>query len=549
MIQAYTKIFAIGTNYIRDIFNEEVEISEKIDGCVTPDTRILTYDLRHKKAGDLKIGDMLIGFSEQLNRACFVPSQVTIATPIKKTCYQIETESGSVIASSDHPWVVRFPNKTSNGLSKDYVTTENLQNDMEILCLGTWNEERTWDAGYIAGQLDGEGALVGRGKSHNTVCLSYTQKAGSDADRMEILLKERGFLVSRDERKRKDHWKEIVTLCVRGGWVEVLRCLGSLRPYRLLDKAAEKVWLNAPLNGVKTVRVLSVEPCGEKEVIGLSTTSKTYIANGMLSHNSQFAFGKIKGELFIRSKGTQLFIENPEKMFLKGIDYVAKIQDIIPDNMIFYCEYLNKPKHNTLVYDRVPKNHLMLFGVMDTSHKFDTDLKKYSDLLDIEPVPIIYSGKISNVLELNAMLERESVLGKAKIEGIVVKNYHRQFLLGGQPMPLMAGKFVSEQFKEVHRERWGLEEKSKSRMEIFFESFRTEARWDKAVQHLSEKGKLKNEPSDIGNLMKEISEDIEAEEKEAIKEFLWNEFSKDLKRKATAGVAEWYKQKLLSRAL
>ena len=32
MIQAYTKIFAIGTDYIRDIFNEEVEISEKIDG-------------------------------------------------------------------------------------------------------------------------------------------------------------------------------------------------------------------------------------------------------------------------------------------------------------------------------------------------------------------------------------------------------------------------------------------------------------------------------------------------------------------------------------
>lgn len=260
---------------------------------------------------------------------------------------------------------------------------------------------------------------------------------------------------------------------------------------------------------------------------------------------SQFAFGRVNGELYMRSKGAQLFTENPEKMFAEAISYVEQIQDRLPEDMIFYAEYLKKPKHNTLKYERVPKNHLMLFGIMHISQKFHLNTGEYADMLDIECVPILHYGRLANAVELVALLERESVLGGAKIEGVVVKNFERRFLLGGQPMPLMAGKFVSENFKEVHRERWGAEEKGKSRMEVFFDSFRTSARWEKAVQHLSERGELENEPRDIGKLFKEVHMDIENEEMEAAKNWLWNEFKNELKRKATSGMPEWYKNRLL----
>lgn len=263
---------------------------------------------------------------------------------------------------------------------------------------------------------------------------------------------------------------------------------------------------------------------------------------------SQFVFGKVKGELYLRSKGAQLFTENPEKMFAEAITYVEQIQDRLPEGMVFYAEYLKKPKHNTLVYERVPKNHLMLFAAMHISQKFHLNTAEYADMLDIECVPILHWGRIESAAELVALLERESILGGAKIEGVVVKNFERQFLLGGQPMPLMAGKFVSENFKEVHRERWGAEEKGKGRMEVFFDSFRTPARWEKAVQHLQERGELENEPRDIGKLFKEVHTDIEAEEMEAVKTFLWNEFKGELKRKATAGMPEWYKERLMDRS-
>lgn len=263
---------------------------------------------------------------------------------------------------------------------------------------------------------------------------------------------------------------------------------------------------------------------------------------------SQFDFGKIDGKLHMRSKGAQLYAENHEKMFSEGQTYVESIQDRLPEGKVFFCEYLKKPKHNTLKYDRIPKNYIMLFSVMELSRQAFENSLPYADILDIEHVPVLFHGKINSATDLTGVLETKSVLGGCNIEGIVVKNYHRQFLLGGQPMPLMAGKFVSESFKEVHRNRWGTEEKGKNRMEVFFESFRTPARWEKAVQHLQEKGELENEPKDIGKLFKEVHIDIEAEEKEAIKDFLWKEYNGELKRRATGGMAEWYKNRLLERS-
>jgi tRNA-dihydrouridine synthase len=194
----------------------------------------------------------------------------------------------------------------------------------------------------------------------------------------------------------------------------------------------------------------------------------------------------------------------------------------------------------------------MLFSVCDVSQKFISSyeqLREYADLLGIEVVPLIYRGSVKTAQEVFSMIEKESVLGGAQMEGVVVKNYQRPFLLGGQPIPVMAGKYVSEKFKEVHRKSWGSGQTVRGRYEVFKDSFRMEARWLKATQHLLEAGKLVKSPRDIGNLIKEISSDIEAEEKENIKEFLWKEFGGEVLRAATKGAAEWYKEKLLKDSL
>lgn len=265
---------------------------------------------------------------------------------------------------------------------------------------------------------------------------------------------------------------------------------------------------------------------------------------------SLFGFAKIDGELFCRSKGQQVILgDNGSEMFQDGAQYINSIAETIPDGIAFYCEYLKKPKHNVLHYERTPTNMLCLFDAFNlTTKKYYSydELKDFADKMGIDVVPVLYKGFIKSQEEIKAFLQQDSYLGNNKVEGIVVKNYTRNFLLGGQVIYAMFGKFVSEEFKEVHRKTWKSNHDSKSKWQIFKEGYKTESRWEKAFQHLRDNGELENTPRDIPKLIIEVQKDIGEEEKEIIKKFLWQEFGKELLRGATHGLPTWYKEKLTS---
>jgi hypothetical protein len=266
---------------------------------------------------------------------------------------------------------------------------------------------------------------------------------------------------------------------------------------------------------------------------------------------SQFGFGKTEdGDVFCRSKGKIQHIDAPDKMFQQGADYVKSIADKLPEGVTFYGEYLQKPKHSTLAYDRIPTNHIALFGIKYADGHYEHDYSVLADRaaeLGIDVVPLIYAGKVDTPGELKANLERESYLGGQKIEGFVVKRY-TPWMFGSIVMPLMGGKYVSEAFKEVHRESWKSDNTDGGKWGRVIESFHTSARWHKAAMHLDERGELEHSPRDIGKLMKEVRLDIEAESKEEIKEQMWSIFKEQLLKRATAGLPEWYKQQLLERS-
>lgn len=267
---------------------------------------------------------------------------------------------------------------------------------------------------------------------------------------------------------------------------------------------------------------------------------------------SQFCFGKIDGELHFRSKGKVQHVGAVDKMFQPVVEFIQVQEWAIPNNTIFYSELLNKCKHNTLKYNRTPTSKLMLFGMSDSSGtKFETNylvLERFSHQLAIDPPRILYKGKIESIDFLMSLLDRESYLGGPNIEGVVVKNFHRPFMLGGQPIPAMFGKLVSEKFKEIHQKGWSKEKTNRGKWAGYVEAHRTEARWMKGIQHLTEKGELEYSPRDIGNLIREIKADIEEEEKENIKEFLWREFGQEFLRRSTSGLPEFYKEWLAKRS-
>lgn len=259
---------------------------------------------------------------------------------------------------------------------------------------------------------------------------------------------------------------------------------------------------------------------------------------------SQFSFGMFDGELRCRSKGAPLHIEAPERMFTAAIDSVKSIAHLLVDGWTYRAEYLAKPRHNALAYDRIPAGHLILFDINTGLESYVTarELQDYAVHLGLEAVPILHHGYLDDMNVLRELLDTTSVLGGQKIEGVVIKNY-AQF---GRDKKVLMGKFVSEAFKEVHAANWKESNPHHGDIiQMLVGKYRTPARWAKAVQHLREAGTLEASPRDIGPLIREVNTDIEKECAEEIAKALYDWAIPSVRRGATAGLPEWWKEELM----
>lgn len=265
---------------------------------------------------------------------------------------------------------------------------------------------------------------------------------------------------------------------------------------------------------------------------------------------SQFSFGVFQGEdgpyLRCRSKGCELNVIAPDNMFKRGVEFVAGIQDRLHIGWTYRAEYLAKPKHNALAYDRIPSNHVIIFDI-NTGHEEYLPYEAKAEeaaRLGMEIVPKMYEGKIEDIQHFRTFLDTVSCLGGQKIEGVVVKNYARF----GLDKKVLLGKFVSEAFKEVHAREWKAANPTQNDIvQRLIESLKTPARWNKAVQHLREAGKIEDSPRDIGLLINEIPADVEKEEVEYIKAKLFEWAWPHIRRGIVGGMPEWYKEQLLAR--
>ena len=261
---------------------------------------------------------------------------------------------------------------------------------------------------------------------------------------------------------------------------------------------------------------------------------------------SQFSFGLFPEGLRCRSKGAQLNLIAPEKMFERAIATVQRLEPMLRIGWTYRGEYLAKPKHNALAYDRVPEQHVILFDINPAHEEYlSWDVKaEEAARLGLEVVPRLFEGMLTDILMVREMLSRVSVLGGQQIEGVVIKNYSRF----GLDKKALIGKYVSEAFKEVHAAEWkAANPNSADIVQSLIGAFRTPARWAKAVQHLREAGTLEDSPRDIGLLMKAVPDDIAAELEEEIKARLYAWAWPKIRRGVCSGMAEWYKDELLKR--
>lgn len=253
--------------------------------------------------------------------------------------------------------------------------------------------------------------------------------------------------------------------------------------------------------------------------------------------------------LKIRSKGCVMHVSAPEKMFNQAAETVRRLADQLIPGWTYRGEYLAKPKHNSLVYDRVPAGNIIIFDINTGNQEYLSyeEKQRESERLGLEVVPRIFHGRVDSVEAVRGFLDRVSILGGQQIEGVVIKP--TAYNLYGLDKKVLFGKFVSEAFKEVHRKAWG--ESNPTTKDVvgqIIAAYTSPARWNKAIQHLREAGKLVDDVQDIGPIIKEIPNDVLKECEEDIKDDLFKHFWPHIRRGLTTGFPLWYKELLLKRS-
>lgn len=302
------------------------------------------------------------------------------------------------------------------------------------------------------------------------------------------------------------------------------------------------------LQGLVPVEVLDVSKCNPRSKTKFDLTvqnNSNYMVGGVLVHNSQFSMAVIDSELHCRSKNAEVSVNDPG-MFDKAVETAWSLfeAELLMPDAIYRCEYLRIPKHNSLAYSRVPKRNLIVFDIVcgpENYLSYENMVFHCDENLGLECVPQFQYGSFDKEY-LDELMQRDSVLGGSLVEGLVIKNYSQW----GKDGKALMGKYVSERFREVHREEWRQSNPTgKDIIGRLQQKYRTTARWEKALMHLREQGLITDEPKDIGLLIKTVQQDVEQECEDLIKQELWSAAWPHIKRRLGAGLPEWYKDRLV----
>jgi len=260
---------------------DRLKTAASVWGCLSPDTLVLTADLRWVPNGNLRVGQELVGIEENhrvTRRRRMVPSIVEHIAPVVLPTFRIITDRGEVMASGEHPWLAR-PLRAHDNHSLRWIRTDQLTANHEIAYLSPpWQDDLSYEAGYLAAGVDGEGSIERR--------IIFYQAQNEMLETMIDFGRKKGFVFNNDRVQSRDPmWKDSYRLSING-LPECLRFAGSIRPKRL---DSHQLWAGIHPFGryAQKARVLRVESLGPRELVAMSTSTKTFVANGMFTHNSQ----------------------------------------------------------------------------------------------------------------------------------------------------------------------------------------------------------------------------------------------------------------------
>lgn len=269
-----------------------------LEFCVDPAALVLTADLRWVPAIKIQPLDEIIAFPEDLTGHMRLErSVVTASKIIEADRLRVVTTRGSTIVSADHKFVAYADDRRhKNFRSLSWAKAKSLKpGDFIRFAAPTWKTANTYEDGWLAEILDGEGWV-------SQTCCGVGQNEGWVLDKIERSLIEREIRVRRHQSQR------CVQLVATAMW-DAMRLLGTVRPVRLMMKA-DRVWegrkgfvaragasnrapgKNTDETGRHVAKIIRIEAFGVGPVVALTTTTGTLIADGFLGHNCSMFFNE-----------------------------------------------------------------------------------------------------------------------------------------------------------------------------------------------------------------------------------------------------------------
>lgn len=291
--------------------------ARQVGMCLNPDTKILTADLEWKRIDDLVIGEEIVSVDEgvtlEQRRANQAKSVGDRRKGIKRVCSSVRnldrkmrtakieakwdvyeeairltfTDGRILCATPEHKFLI----KQRGGTDPRWQLTKHIGVGDEIRFItSTWTDTDLDDA-WISGVLDGEGSL---NLSKSGVEVKFTQVLNAVYDRFLKYVRNQGysFQVGIDQRvpdpsqKTKLGSQDVGRISL-ARMDEVFKIIGKTRPVRFIGT---RWWEGKSLPGKKSgigwEKVIKIELLPRQRMIDIQTSTKTFIAEGFVSHNS-----------------------------------------------------------------------------------------------------------------------------------------------------------------------------------------------------------------------------------------------------------------------
>ena len=256
--------------------------------CLAPKTPVLMESLTWKQIQHVMPGEKVIAVDENINGKYSRKMRTAVVEArreVQSVAYLIKLEDGKeLVATGPHRFLVQRINNTD----PVWRPVSSCKPGYKIRKITDFWGTSTFDDAWFGGILDGEGHISSPAEAGVSICAS--QGEGYVWQKIISFLNKEKYTFNiswdyRDHRKNKPVGRVEI-----GRSNELFRLLGKTRPVRFLNGRNWWEGRNLPtFRGARSwMKIVSIEKLPRQKMIDLQTSTKTFIANGFVSHNSTY---------------------------------------------------------------------------------------------------------------------------------------------------------------------------------------------------------------------------------------------------------------------